>query len=138
MEVTPEIYAWLSSINVIDPLKSLSEDLDNIFVVPENTLKLMFGGKYMDLILKNLQESYNQFYKVNMDYIGNITQLKQIQEDEEYISNSIKYANWQIIVEILNHFGLSYSEDDINLLVNNDKDELKKIITKIYELYTQF
>ena len=42
MEVTTEIYAWLSSINVIDPLKSLSEELDNIFIIPENTLKLIF------------------------------------------------------------------------------------------------
>ena len=138
MEVTPEIYAWLSSLNIIDPLKSLSEDIMNIFIIPEKTLNLLFGGKYMDVILKNLQDSYNKFYKVKMNYINNITQLKPIQEDQEYISNSIKFANWQIIVGILNHFGLSYSEEEINLLVNNDKAQLNKIISKIYDLYTQF
>ena len=138
MEVTPEIYAWLSSLNIVDPLKSLSEDIMNIFIIPEKTLNLLFGGKYMDLILKNLQDSYNKFYKVKMNYISNITQLKTIQEDEEYISNSIKYANWEIIVGILKHFGLSYSEEEINLLVNNDKEQLNKIISKIYDLFTQF
>ena len=138
MEVTPEIFAWLASLNIIDPFKSLSEDAMSNFIIPENTLNLLFGGKYMDIILNNLQDAYNQFYKVKMDYIYNLNQLKHIDENQEYISNSIKYANWQIIVEILSHFGLSYSEEDINLLVNNDKEQLNKIITKIYNLFTQF
>ena len=138
MEVTPEIFAWLASLNIIDPFKSLSEDTMSSFIIPENTLNLLFGGKYMDIILNNLQDAYNQFYKVKMDYIYNINQLKHIDENQEYISNSIKYANWQIIVEILSHFGLSYSEEEINLLVNNDKEQLNKIITKIYDLFTQF
>ena len=138
MEVTPEIYAWLTSLNIFDPFQSLSDDNDNNFLIPEKTLNLMIGGKYMDIILKNLQDAYNQFYKVKMDYISNITQLKPIQDDQDYISNSIKYSNWKIITEILNHFGLSYSEEDINLLVNNDKEQLIKIITKIYNLYIQY
>ena len=138
MEVTPEVFAWLTSLNILDPFKSLAEDTMSNFIIPEKTLNLLFGGKYMDIILKNLQEAYNQFYKVKMDYVNNISQLKPIQEDEKYISNSIKYSNWLIIREILSHFGLSYSEDEINLLVNNDKEQLNKIISKIYELFTQF
>ena len=138
MEVTPEIYAWLASLNIIDPFKSLSEDYNNNFIIPEKTLKLLFGGKYMDIILQKLQESYNQFYKVKIDYISKISQLKPIEENQEYISNSIKYANWEIIAEILGHFGLSYSEEEINLLVNNNREQLYKIISKIYELFTQF
>ena len=138
MEVTPEIFAWLTSLNILDPFRSLSEDITNNFAIPEKTLNLLFGGKYFDIILKNLQEAYNLFYKVKIDYTYNITQLKPIKEEEEYISNSIKYANWQIIIEILSHFGLSYSEDEINLLVNNDKEQLNKILSKIYALFTQF
>ena len=131
MEVTPEVFAWLTSLNILDPFKSLAEDTMSNFIIPEKILNLLFGGKYMDIILKNLQEAYNQFYKVKMDYVNNVNQLKPIQEDEKYISNSIKYSNWLIIREILSHFGLSYSEDEINLLFNNDKEELNKIISKI-------
>ena len=138
MEVTPEIYAWLTSLNIFDPFNSLSPDTEYNFLIPEKTLNSLFGGKYMDIILKNLQDAYNQFYKVKMDYISNISQLKPIQEEQEYISNSIKYANWKIIIEILSHFGLSFSEEDINLLVNNNKEQLNRIITKIYNLFTQF
>lgn len=137
MEVTPEIYAWLTSLNIIDPFKSLSEDFNNNFIIPEKTLNLFFGGKYMDIILNKLQEAYNQFYKIKLDYISTITQLKPIEENQEYISNSIKYANWKIITEILAHFGLKYSEEEVNLLVNNNKEQLLTIITKIYELLTQ-
>ena len=137
MEVTPEIFAWFTGLNIINLFKSFADSLDN-FIIPEKTLNLLFGGKYMDIILKNLQDSYNKFYKVDMDFINNINQIKLIQEEQEYISNSVKYENWQIIAKILNHFGLLLSEEEINLLVNNDKEQLYKIITKIYNLFTQF
>ena len=137
MEVTPEIYAWLTSLNIIDPFQSLSEEFNNNFIIPEKTLNLFFGGKYMDIILYKLQDAYNQFYKIKLDYISDISQLKPIDENQEYISNSIKYANWQIITEILAHFGLTFSEEEINLIVNNNKEQLYKIITKIYELLNQ-
>ena len=137
MEVTPEIYAWLTSLNIIDPFKSLSEDLNNNFIIPEKTLNLFFGGKYMDIILNKLQEAYNQFYKIKLDYISTISQLKPIEDNQEYISNSIKYANWTIINEILAHFGLTYSEEEINLIVSNNKEQLYKIIENIYELLNQ-
>ena len=100
MEVTPEIYAWLTSLKIIDPFKSISDSMNN-FIIPENTLNLLFGGKYMDIILKNLQDAYNKFYKVDMDFINDINQIKLIQEDQEYILHSVKYANWQIIISIL-------------------------------------
>ena len=54
MEVTPEIYAWLTNLNIIDPFKSLSEDSNSNFIIPEKTLNLFFGGKYMDIILNKL------------------------------------------------------------------------------------
>jgi hypothetical protein len=137
MEVTPEIYAWLTSLNIIDPFISLSEDSNNNFIIPEKILNLFFGGKYMDIILNKLQEAYNQFYKIKLDYISDISKLKPIEENQEYISNSIKYANWKIITEILAHFGLTYSEEEINLIVCNNKEQLYKIIEKIYELLNE-
>ena len=138
MEVTPEMYAWLTDLNIINPFSSLKAPTERNFILPEKTIDLMLGGKYMDIILTTLQSAYNKFYKLRLDYLGRLSELKEISEDQKYISNSVKYANWHLINEILNKFGISYTEDQINQLINGDKDFLLKVITQIYYLCNQF
>ena len=50
MEVTPEMYAWFTSLNIINPFLSLEEDSMNTFIIPEKIVNLLLGGKYMDII----------------------------------------------------------------------------------------
>ena len=138
MEVTPEMYAWLTDLNIINPFSSLKSDVVGNFVVPEKTIQLMLGGKYMDIILTTLQSAYNKFYKLKLNYLTKLSELKEISEDQDYISNSVKYANWHLINEMLNQFGISYTEDQINQLINGDRDFLLKVITQIYYLCNQF
>ena len=138
MEVTPEIYAWFTSLNIINPFLSYDEDPMNNFILPEKTTNLLFGGKYLDIILKHLQDSYNKCFKVKMDFIFKLKELKQISEDEDFISNSIKNANWSIIFETLKKFGLNYAEEDLDKIVNGDKEFLSKVLTKIYELNIEY
>ena len=135
MEIAPEIYAWLTSLNIIDPFKSLQEeDFTRHFSIPKKTLYLFLAGKYFDIILTKLQDAYNKYYKVKMNYIKVIEKMKPVEENQEYISYNIKYANWQIISQILNTFGLSYTEDILTKIVNNYKDEFYKVIKDIYNL----
>ena len=138
MEVTPEIYAWFTSLNIINPFLSLEEDSINSFVIPEKIVNLLLGGKYMDIILNQLQESYNKCNKVKMDFTSKMKELKEIGEDQEYISNSIKYTNWHIIAETLKQFELVYNEEEIMKVVNGDKDFLQKIITQIYDKFNEY
>ena len=138
MEVTPEIFAWLTSLNIINPFATFSLDLENDFQIPEKTVSLLLGGKYIDLMIQSLQEAFNKFYEVSDNYASNLLKLKQIPEGQEYISNSLKYFNWKIIFETLGHFGLVFSDNDLSLLVNNNKDHLKKIILKIYNTYEKY
>ena len=138
MEVTPEMYAWLTDLNIINPFSSLKIPTEGNFILPEKTMELMIGGKYMDTILTTLQSAYNKFYKLKLDYLSKLSELKEISDNQEYISNSVKYSNWHIINEILNKFGISYTEDQINQLINGDKEFLLKVITQIYYLCNQF
>ena len=138
MEVTPEMYAWLTDLNIINPFSSLKTPTEGNFILPEKTIELMIGGKYMDIILTTLQAAYNKFYKLHLDYLSKLNELKEISEDQKYISNSVKYANWHLINEILNKFGISYTEEQINQLINGDKEFLLKVITQIYYLCSQF
>ena len=137
MEVTPEMYAWFTSLNIINPFLSLEEDSINSFIIPDKIVNLLLGGKYMDIIINQLQDSYNKYNKTKMDYTSKLKELKEIGEDQDYISNSVKYTNWQIIAETLRQFGLNYTEEDINKIVNGDKDFLLKILTEIYDKFTQ-
>ena len=138
MEVTPEIYAWFTSLNIINPFLSYDEDPMNNFILPEKTTNLLFGGKYFDIILKHLQDSYNKCFNVKMDFIFKLKELKQISEDEDYISNSIKNSNWSLIFETLKKFGINYVEEDLDKIINGDTEFLSKVLTKIYELNTDY
>ena len=137
MEVIPEMYAWLTSLNIINPFLGLEEYPVNNFQIPEKTVKVLLGGKYMDIIINHLQDSYNKFYNVKSDFTSRLQELKDVTENQDYISNSVKYSNWNLIMDILKKFGLSFSEDDINKLVDGDKKLLLDIINKIYELNAQ-
>ena len=138
MEVTPEIYAWLTSLNIINPFLSYDDDPMNNFILPEKTINLLLGGKYFDIILKHLQDSYNKCYNVKMDFNFKLKELKQISEDEDYISNNIKTSNWSLIFETLKKFGINYVEEDIDKIINNDNDFLLKVLTKIFEVNSDF
>ena len=138
MEVTPEMYAWFTSLNIINPFLSLEEDSMNNFIIPEKIVNLLLGGKYMDIILKHLQDSYNKYNKVKMDFTTKMKEIKEIEEDQDYISNSVKYSNWHIIGDTLKMFGINYSEEEIMKVVNGDKDFLLQILTKIYEQFNTY
>ena len=138
MEVTPELYAWLTDLNIINPFSSLKSDVAGNFMIPDKTIQLMIGGKYMDVILQSLQNAYNKFYKLKLDYLSKLKELKDIPEDTDYISNSVKYANWHLINDMLNKFGISYTEDQIMQICNGDREFLLKVITQIYYLSNQF
>ena len=138
MEVTPEIYAWLTSLNIINPFLSYDDDPMNNFIIPEKTINLLLGGKYFDIILKHLQDSYNKCYNVKMDFNFKMKELKQISEDEDYISNNIKTSNWSLIFETLKKFGINYVEEDIDKIINNDNEFLLKVLTKIFEVNSDF
>ena len=142
MKVTPEIYAWLTKINIIKPFESVPEELVKNFQIPENIVSSLFLGKYMDSIIQPLQNEFNKFYNKDDNYVINLINLKQIPENKDYISytisNKIRYENWKIIFGVLSHFGLIFTDSEISLLVNNDKEQLKKVITKIYEAYLKF
>ena len=142
MKVTPEIYAWLASLNIITPYKSSSEDLEQDFIIPQNKLSSLFFGKYMDIIIQPLQKEYNNFYNKKENYVSKLLNLKNLPENHEKVSpsiiNGIKHDNWKLIFEVLSKLGLRLSEGDIILLMNNDKNQLNEIITKIYNLYIKY
>ena len=135
MEVTPEIYAWLTSLEIIDPFSSSKTERE--FFIPEKTCKLMFNGIYFEIMLKNLQNHYNKFFNRNTNYIDNLSLLKPI-ENENDLNNDDKFYNWSILFDILNNFKLNLDKQNIDKLLTEDKTYLNELLTKIYDLTNKF
>lgn len=136
MNVEPEMYAWMTSLNIIKPFNN--NTMINIdYTIPKKVIHLLMGGKYFNLILKSIQEVYNIHYNSNLDLSLQINDLIEFEENQEYIPNSVKYANWHLIAEILNKFGLELSENEINKVINDNKDSLIAIIMKVYNLFKE-
>ena len=133
MDVSPELYAWLTSLHIVTPSSSTSPSQSS-FSIPSHTLELMTAGKYFDVILSTLQTSYNNFYHLNFNYLDSLKDIKPIKDDDEYIAHSIKYYNWQIIVEILSHFGLNYNQRYVVDISNGKIDVLFEIINRLFTL----
>ena len=142
MKVTPEIFDWFHNLKIITAEEPNFEQYQKNKYIPKNIISQMFLGKYMDMIIQPLQNEYNKFYNKNDNYTINLVNLKELPENQKYkayaINNKIRYENWQIIFEILGHFGLYFTDSEINLLVNNDIDELEHVIKKIYHTYIKF
>ena len=60
MEVSPEIYAWLSNLDILNPFNTFNNEQPFAFLIPDRIIQQLIGGKYMDIILKNLQDSYEK------------------------------------------------------------------------------
>ena len=135
MEIDPNVFAWLSSLKIINPsLKVEQSSSTSLPKLPSRTIELLLGGKYMDIILTHLQNTYNSFYNLNFDYVKDLSQMKPIDEKSEYISHSIKYFNWNIISETLSHFGLNFNQNKIIELSNGNRAVLADILTNIHSL----
>ena len=137
MEVSPEIYAWLSNLDILNPFNTFNNEQPFAFLIPDRIIQQLIGGKYMDIILKNLQDSYEKLYKLELNYIENLNQLEKIDDNKEYIPNSVKYNNWHIINDCLSNFGLNFKEEVIVKIINGDKNQLIEILKRIYELVNE-
>mgnify|MGYP003297929862 CR=1 FL=1 len=62
------------------------QDLEGFFI-PQRTCELIIGGKYMDKILKSLEDCYPKFYKLKLDYTSQLSNLRQVNVEDEYIPN---------------------------------------------------
>ena len=116
MEVTPEIYAWLVNLNILDGNKSIKMNKDGNIYIKENLVRYMMEGYYFDKILLHLQEGYNKFYKIKLNYTDSLKDLKL--ERPEYLDAiplNLRNSNWAIIAEVVNKFGLDISKKKIEL-----------------------
>ena len=137
MEVSPEIYAWLSALNIIDPFTETNKNGMNNYFIPESILNSLFNGEHIDLLIYDLQNAYNKYFDIRKDCSLKLSELVFKEKNFNKISEKTKMNNWNVINDALKIFGIKYSKNELNKVVSGNNAALLKIITNIFNTVTQ-
>lgn len=138
MEVTPEIYAWLSEQKILNVEKTLIMKKDGILVDDSICLKL-FNGFHWDKILTNLEKLYNKFYKIKLNYTHRLEDINPFQEQLKGndLDKNLRVEIWKIIGEVISNFGIEVREEKIKQISMGNNDAIYSLLKTIYLLCSE-
>ena len=137
MEVSPEIYAWLTSLNIIEPFSQLEKEDTKMYYIPENIVESLFEGHYFDVMILNLQDAYNKYYSIRKNCSMKLKELAFKEKKYNKISTKTKINNWNVINDALQFFNMRFPKNDINKILNGNTDILLKSITTLFNTVTK-
>ena len=156
MELSPEIYAWLVSIDILDDSvydkqKEISNKINypNYPNLPASVANFEFGEngniKLSETVTRQITVGNffpKLFSKMNIlmnELYGNIYKddetLAQIVDNDQA---QIKLHNWDLIVQSLkNYYGISFEDDFKTLLIAGDMNSFNILFEKLYTFYCE-
>ena len=137
MEVSPEIYAWLTSLNIIEPFSEIDENNSKAYFIPENMVEALFEGHYFDKMILNLQDAYNKHFNNRKNCEPKLKELAFKEKKYNKISSKTKLNNWNVINDALQFFDIKFSKNEISKIMSGNRDILLKVITKIFNSILQ-
>ena len=137
MEVSPELYAWLSSLNIIEPFSEIDENNSKTYFIPENMVEALFEGHYFDKMILNLQDAYNKHFNNRKNCEPKLKELAFKEKKYNKISSKTKLNNWNVINDALQFFDIKFSKNEISKIMSGNRDILLKVITKIFNSILQ-
>ena len=137
MEVSPEIYAWLTSLNIIEPFSQLEKEDTKMYYIPENIVESLFEGHYFDVMILNLQDAYNKYYSIRKNCSMKLKELAFKEKKYNKISTKTKINNWNVINDALQFFNMRFPKNDVNKILNGNTDILLKSITTLFNTVTK-
>ena len=156
MEISPEIYAWLVSIDILDDsVYDKEKDINNKTNFPQypnlpaSVANFEFGEngniKLSQTVTKQITigiffpKLFNKFNVLMNQLYGNIYQndetLSQIVDNEQ---PQIKLHNWELILESLkNYYGITFEENFKTLLIAGDMNSFNTLFEKLYTFFCE-
>ena len=156
MELSPEIYAWLVSIDILDDsVYDKQKDINNKLNYPQypnlpaSVANFEFGengniklsqtvtrqiiiGSFFPKLFSKINVLMNELY-------GNI--YKDDETLSQIVDNGqahIKLHNWDLIIQSLkNYYGITFEDDFKTLLIAGDMDSFKILFEKLYTFYCE-
>ena len=131
MELDQEIYLWMA--NICNFKKDISQKLtiNGTIIIPEIIYKKLQDGLLFKLIIKKIEDQYNQFYKINLNYSSALSDIK--------IAKDLltREENWKLISEALINFGIDFSSRLLSDIVNSKKEALQNLIKNLFILSSE-
>jgi hypothetical protein len=139
MEVTAELYAWLSELKILDNIKSINlRNNKKIFLDEKLSIKFL-NGFYMDKILFELERCYNNFYNLKLSSSVKLNELRILQEN--FFNNEtdcdLRISIWGIIQEITENFGIELTDNSIEKIANGDYNTINQVLSTVFSLSTE-
>ena len=156
MELSPEIYAWLVSIDILDDsVYDKEKDINNKTNYPQypNLPASVANFEFSENGNIKLSQTVTRqitvgtffpklFSKVNIlmnELYGNIYKddetLTQVVDNDQA---TIKLHNWDLIIQSLkNYYGISFEDDFKTLLIAGDMNSFNILFEKLYTFYCE-
>ena len=156
MEISPEIYAWLVSIDILDDsIYDKEKDINNKINFPQypnlpaSVANFEFGEngniKLSQSVTKQIlvgiffPKLFSKFNILMNQLYGNIYQndetLSHVVDNDQ---PQIKLHNWEIILESLkNYYGISFEENFKTLLIAGDMNSFNTLFEKLYSFFCE-
>lgn len=131
MEITADIYAWLTSIDILpfDTTNFRINENGNVELTQELSNQVKNGCFFKGLFNK-INDMLNSLY-------GNIFKVdEKVQNLDDINDNAIKLINWNIIVEfIASYYGINLDSDYKTMIIAGDQLTFDDFFEKLYEFY---
>ena len=156
MELSPEIYAWLVSIDILDDsVYDKEKDINNKTNYPQypNLPASVANFEFSENGNIKLSQTVTRqitvgtffpklFSKVNIlmnELYGNVYKddetLTQVVDNDQA---TIKLHNWDLIIQSLkNYYGISFEDDFKTLLIAGDMNSFNILFEKLYTFYCE-
>ena len=156
MEISPEIYAWLVSIDILDDsiydkekelnnknnfpqYPNLPASVANFEFAENGNIKLNKTVTNQILTGNFFPKLFNKFNVLMNELYGNIYQndetLSQVVDSDQ---PQIKLHNWDLILEsIKNYYGLAFDNDFKTLLIAGDMNSFNELFQKLYTFFNE-
>ena len=156
MEISPEIYAWLVSIDILDDsVYDKEKDINNKINFPQypnlpasvanfefgenGNIKLSQSVTKQVLIGIFFPKLFTKFNVLMNQLYGNIYQndetLSHVVDNDQ---PQIKLHNWELILESLkNYYGISFEENFKTLLIAGDMNSFNALFEKLYSFFCE-
>ena len=139
MEVTAELYAWLSELKILKSNKTFNLRKDKMIVLDKETSTKFLNGFFMDKILFELEGLYNNFYNLKLTYSVKLNELRILQENSfnNDTDFDLRISIWGIIQDITENFGIELTNKSIEKIANGDYKTLSQVLNAIFSLSTE-
>jgi len=136
MEVSHEIYAWLTELNILRAEKTIIMRKEGKVYVDDEIVNNFFNGFYIDKILYDLEKLYNRFYKINLNYTQKLDEIKNLKIDSKnnFNDKNLRTAVWKIVSQVAENFGIELNQEQTRNLSNGNIQTLIYLINSIFSL----